>query len=178
MNRKGIAVVTLDEALISETRDLVRDLRKRMRTTLVRMSAEDLSWRPNGASNCCGQLVLHLCANLHEAVHVGFGGRSGARDIYAEFEGSGPWAPEEIAERIDASLGGLDEWLATAPPEELLEECTLPYGPKREGRRHRKLQVVLSQVMHVAEHLGQIVYIAKSRQGDAFASLSIPRRAR
>lgn len=169
--------MTLDEAVIADARALVGDLRKRARSALERMSAEELAWRPNGTSNSAGQLALHVCGNLHEAIHVGFAGEAGARDIFAEFEQNGPWDPGEIAARVDGCLGELDAWLAAASPADLLGECVLPHGPKREGRRRRRLRVALSQVTHVAEHLGQIVYVAKLLQGEAFASLSIPRRS-
>lgn len=170
--------MTLNEALVTEVRARVRDLRKRMKTTLSRMSAEDLSWRPNEESNSAGNLVVHLCGNLNEAIRVGFGDLPHERDIYAEFSATGPREPAELASCIDVALDELDRLLADLPPERLLEECVLPWGPKREGRRQLKVEVLLRAVTHVAEHLGQIIYIAKLRHGDGFASLSIPRSNR
>jgi hypothetical protein len=37
------------------------------------------------------------------------------------------------------------------------------------------LEVLLRVPVHLAEHVGQVAYIAKARLGEGFASLSIPR---
>jgi len=155
-------------AVVAETRQRLEDLRRRLHTTLERMTPADLTWRPNDECNSAGNLVVHVCGNLRQRFVAGFGGQADDRDRDAEFAADGPWTGAELAARADAALGAVDAFLAGLDPARL--------GEVREfqGRSHTLLETLLRTVAHTSEHVGQIVYIAKARQGAAFQTLSLP----
>lgn len=155
--------------LISGVRLRLQDLERRLTTTLARMSHEDLAWRPNAASNSAGNLVVHICGNLRQRYHAGLGGAPDDRNQDAEFAGAGPWARTGLIAMLERTFSEVDAMLASLPAARL--------GEKQEirGTPTTVLDVLLRVVGHISEHVGQVVYIAKARQGDGFETLSIPR---
>jgi uncharacterized damage-inducible protein DinB len=157
---------------VTETRARLEHLRSRLRTTLQRMSPEDLAWRPNAESNSAGNLVGHICGNLRQRFVAGFGGAPDTRERDAEFLAQGPWTAEALIAEADAALGAVDAFLAGLDPARLSEVGDI------QGRSVRLLELLVQTVAHTSEHVGQIMYIAKERQGERFASLSLPRPRR
>ncbi len=159
-------------ALIAETRARLEHIRSRLRTTLERMSAEDLAWRPNAESNSAGNLVVHVCGNLRQRFVAGFGGGADVRRRDEEFNAEGPWTGPGLAAEADAAIGAVDAFLAALEPARLAEALEI------QGQPITLLEMLVRTVAHTSEHVGQIMYIAKARQGERFASLSLPRTRR
>ncbi len=155
-------------ALITRIRAGFEGLRARLVTTLGRLSPEDLAWRANEESNSAANLVLHICGNLRQRFHAGFGGAADDRVRNEEFADRGPWSAEAMIARANTAFAEVDAFLAALDPARLEETRTI------QGRAQTLLDMLLLTLPHVAEHVGQIIYIAKARQGEGFATLSLP----
>jgi len=157
--------------LIRQTRERLEDIRRRMVTTVERLSPEDLAWLPNAQSNSAANLVVHVCGNLRQRFHAGFGGAVDDRQRDAEF--AAPPARDATAAalvaRIEAAFAEVDAFLAGLDTVRLQETRSV------QGRRPTLLAVLLRTVEHSGEHLGELIYIAKARLGAGFETLSIPR---
>lgn len=161
--------VDLPAELIRSVRTRLEDDRQRLITTMLRMSPEDLAWRPNLESNSAGNLVVHICGNLRQRLHAGIAGATDDRDRDAEFATAGPWTSEELAALVERTFSEVDAILAALPTMRLGDDQDI------RGRPTTVLDVLIRVAAHAAEHLGQIIYIAKARQGGNFDTLSIPR---
>jgi len=172
----GVALEGTGQDLIGLARARLQDIERCMVTTIGRLSPEDLAWRPNGASNSVINLTLHVCGNLRQRFHAGFGGAEDDRDREAEFaEASARWTGAELTAMVREAFGLLDDFLGALTPERLGETRLIPWGRTRAGVPQTLLEVLLRTVEHMAVHLGQIIYIGKARLGADFETLSIPR---
>ena len=161
--------VDVGRELIAQTRAHVGRFGDRLDTTLARLDAADLAWRANAASNSAGNLVLHLCGYLRQRYHAGFGGAPDDRARDGEFAAAGPWMPAALRAQARETWAEVDAFLAALAPERLAESRTI------QGRTLTLLELLPDTTAHVAQHVGQIIYIAKLRLGDRFETLSIPR---
>src|SRR5690606_5970234 len=79
------------DALVREVmRRLFEESFPRIRQCLLRLTDEQIWWRPNPASNSIGNLVLHLCGNMRQWVFAGLGDGADTRRRQAEFDERGP----------------------------------------------------------------------------------------
>lgn len=147
----------------------LEDLGRRLVATVGRMSPEDLAWRPNADSNSAGNIVVHICGNLRQRFHAGVGGAPDDRDRDAEFSSAGPWTTAELIALVQRTFAEVDTILQTLPPVGLGEPQMI------RDTATTVLDVMVRVVAHIGEHVGQVVYIAKARLGEAFETLSIPR---
>lgn len=154
---------------IAGVRLRLQDLGRRLVVTLGRMSPEDLAWRPNAGGNSAAHLVLHVCGNLRQRFHAGLGGAEDDRDRDGEFSAPGPWTSAGLVAMVESTFAQADAVLAALPSARLGERLAI------RGQETTVLEVLLRVPVHVAEHVGQVVYIAKARLGEGFASLSLPR---
>src|ERR1700737_826355 len=76
----------------------------RLRSTVERLSEEQLWWRPNQASNSIGNLLLHLNGNVRQWLLVSFNRQQDARDRPAEFaeRSGGPVA--DVLAQLSATM--------------------------------------------------------------------------
>ncbi len=123
------------------------------------LTAEDVWWRPNDASNSIGNLLLHLNGNVSQWILAGVGGQPFDRRRQQEFDERGPVPIEILMARLSDTVRAADGILASIDDEGLL------------GRRHIQghdlnvLEAVYHVVEHFSTHTGQIVWIAKARTG-------------
>lgn len=148
------------QAFIDESRRALKyEYLPKIRSSVARLTDEDLWWRPNAASNSVGNLLLHLTGNLRQWVVSGVGGEEDRRDRQAEFDqDSGATAPE-LLQTLEATLAAVDEVLHRLDPERLSDPLTV------QGRDVTVLRAISHAVNHFAMHTGQILYIAKLRVG-------------
>lgn len=139
---------------------LVLELPPQIRECLGLLSEEQVWWRPNGASNSVGNLVLHLCGATRHFLGRGVGGSDYARDRDGEFAATGPIPAAELLRQLDETVAESDRIIRGLTPERLLDTT-----------KHIEVQMtVLACLMrmthHWAWHVGQIVYVTKSlREG-------------
>jgi uncharacterized damage-inducible protein DinB len=134
---------------------LTAEFRTKLRSAVEALPPDALWWRPNEQSNSGGNLLLHLAGNVRQWIVSGVAGAPSSRDRPGEFAArSGPDAGELLA-RLDLALADADRVLAGLTIASLLEPRTI------QGREVTVLEAVFHVVEHFAQHLGQIILVAK-----------------
>ncbi|MEN8376181.1 MAG: DUF1572 family protein [Gemmatimonadota bacterium] len=149
-----------EQAFIARSRAyLSGEYLPKIRASVERMSAEDLWWRPNDASNSVGNLVLHLAGNIRQWIAHGVGRQPDMRDRPAEFYAEGGIEADSLLALLEDALGVCDDVLAGLDPASLHERRTI------QGLDVSVLEAVYHAVEHFAGHTYQIMYVAKARTG-------------
>jgi uncharacterized damage-inducible protein DinB len=132
-----------------------------VRAAVDALSEEQLWWRPNEQSNSVGNIVLHLAGSLNHFLNRNIGGIDYTRDRAAEFAERGPMPKAELLARFDDMVARAERTFDGLTPERLGE-------PSPEPKMHAiVLQDLINVFGHLANHVGQVVWIAKMLQGDA-----------
>jgi hypothetical protein len=131
----------------------------RLRACVEPLTAEQVWWRPNPASNSIGNLILHLNGNVTQWLVASFNRREDLRDRPAEFAAASGLAPAELLRTLSATMQQAAEVLARLTEADLMT----PY--EIQGYHVTGLEAVYQVVEHFGLHYGQIAYIAKSLSG-------------
>jgi hypothetical protein len=150
------------------------DLKGRADAALARLSDEDLVWSPDPESNSVAHLVQHLAGNMLSrwTDFLTSDGEKPSRDRDAEFELGAPLDRARLRERWEQGWSRMRETLTGLRPSDLERRVTI------RGQSLTALEAILRALAHTAEHVGQIVYLAKHRRSGSWESLSIPRKPR
>jgi len=160
----------VSQAFIDLSRAEFALFHRRAAKALAQLTDEDVNWRPNDDSNSIANLVVHMAGGTKQRFLTGILGEPDTRDRDAEFNLRATMSKEQVLALWDESMGMIDRVLAGLAPERLTETQQV-----RE-HTHTHQQVILRQMAHIGEHVGQILYIAKLRMGGGFAHVSIPHR--
>jgi hypothetical protein len=148
------------------TLDALRSRVTRVFPAQVRAAVEPLTeeqfwWRPNESSNSIGNLVLHLAGSLKHYLNRNVGGIDYTRDRAAEFAERRAIPKAEVMAAFDEMVAGAEKTFDTLTPERLEH-------PSPEPSMHSiLLEDVLNAAIHLSNHTGQIVWIAKMLQEGA-----------
>ncbi|MDP2872011.1 MAG: DUF1572 family protein [Bacillota bacterium] len=159
-----------DEQLVALFRGKLQELHSRTVAALQQLGDEDVNWRPNEESNSIVNLAVHLAGNLQQRMEAGIAGGADRRDRDAEFNERKWHARDEVLAILDGSLAMTDRVLQELGP------GGLDAVQRIRNRETTVLEVLLTVTHHVAEHIGQMLYIAKLRLGPAYRVVSIPHR--
>jgi uncharacterized damage-inducible protein DinB len=132
---------------------LLRDLRALRRE--VEAYPDDASvWAvPEGISNSCGTLVLHLVGNLRTFVGKVLGGDAYERDRPREFSARDlPRA--ELLRDLDATIAAVDRALPLVTEATLAAEYPMDIGTVRVNTQ----DFLVHLAVHLGYHLGQVDY--------------------
>lgn len=146
-------------AFLADQRRKFREIRRRTLGTVAQLTDEQLNWRPGSESNSIANLVAHVCGNLTQRYVAQLGGAPDVRDRAAEFDTGLERKGEDLQWLIDSTFDAVDEILAGITEERLLEVVQI------RDRQENILHVISQTSSHAAEHLGQMLYIAKMRLG-------------
>jgi uncharacterized damage-inducible protein DinB len=128
----------------------------RLTECVAPLSAEQVWWRPNDASNSIGNLLLHLDGNVRQWLIDSFNKNQDQRNRPAEFAAQSGLSASDLLARLGATLDEAAKVLDRLTVDELLA----PY--EIQGYHVRGLDAVYQVVEHFGLHYGQIVYIVKS----------------
>ncbi|GGA45276.1 DUF1572 family protein [Paenibacillus physcomitrellae] len=146
-----------------------QDIHKRMLLALDQLDDEQVNWRPNASSNSIANLIIHISGNIKERIGDGMNHIPFTRDRDAEFEELSRTKSElvaiinEIFTELDGTLNTMDE-----------ERFKLTQEVRGQQRSH--LETFIQTATHLAEHLGQILYIAKMLKDEQYISTSTPKK--
>lgn len=147
-------------AFIEESRCYLReDYLPKIRRCLDELPDEDLWWRPNGASNSVGNLLLHLAGNIRQWVVSGIGGEPDIRERDEEFSSDGGARAEDLRAHLEATLDEVDRVLESLDTDRLGDRFTV------QGMDVTVLEALYHAVEHFSMHTGQIIYVTKLRSG-------------
>jgi hypothetical protein len=152
---KDLAALFLDFS----RRKLFGQFWPRLKECVAPLTAEQVWWRPNEASNSIGNLVLHLNGNVGQWLVASFNKNEDKRNRPAEFTAKDGATATELLAKLGVTLDAAAAVLDRLTVEELLA----PY--EIQGYHVRGLDAVYQVVEHFGLHYGQIVYITKSLSG-------------
>lgn len=134
---------------------------------------EEADWHValDSESNPVSVLVRHIAGNLRSrwTDFLTSDGEKPTRDRDHEFERVELSVDEMMAE-WEAGYQALFDTLESLTPEDLTRTVTI------RGEPHGVIQAMLRNYAHTAQHVGQIVMLAKHLAGDRWQTLSIPRQ--
>lgn len=132
-----------------------------IRAAVDTLDEKQLWWRPNEDSNSVGNIVLHLTGSLNHFLNRNLGGIEYARDREAEFAERRTIPKAEVMAMFDDMVARAERTFDGLTPERLND-------PSPEPKMHAVvLEDLLGILSHIANHAGQIVWIAKMLHGGA-----------
>jgi uncharacterized damage-inducible protein DinB len=134
---------------------------------LEQLSADEIWWRPNEASNSVGNLVLHLCGNMRQWIISGLGGVADVRERDKEFSERGI-APDVLREKLQRTVSEACDVLARLKPEELTRRRVI------QNYDVTGYEAAAQVTEHVAYHLGQIIYVTKLKRAKDLGFTQLP----
>lgn len=138
---------------------------------MAQLSDEEFFRALDPLSNPVAVIVKHMAGNLRSRWRdfLTSDGEKPDRDRDGEFE-PGDASREALMRAWEAGWQTLFDTLAALRPEDLLAQVTI------RGQPHTVLEAMTRALAHAAQHSGQIVQLAKHWRGEAWETLSIPRK--
>lgn len=116
---------------------------------------EQIWWRPNEKSNSIGNLILHLAGSIDHYLNRAVGGFDYDRDRDAEFAARNSMNKAQLLARFDEMVNRTVTTFDRLTPDRLA-------GPSTDPERYDTLvEDLIAVTTHLADHTGQIVWIAK-----------------
>ena len=138
---------------------------------MAQLREEDFHWTPHHESNSIAIIVKHLAGNMRSrwTDFLTSDGEKPTRNRDGEFiDDLG--GRETIISQWEEGWRILFDTMESLRPDDLHRPITV------RGREQAVLDALLSQLAHYAQHVGQIIYLAKLRLGDGWQTLSIPKK--
>lgn len=140
-------------------RRLMKEYLPKIRRCLSELSEDDVWWRAHETDNSVGNLILHLSGNIRQWIVSGIGGSPDARNRAQEFLERTRVPKITLLGILEETLQESDRVLERFDAAKLLEV--------RHIQRYDVtcLDAISHVVEHVAQHMGQIIYVTKLRKG-------------
>ncbi len=145
--------------ILDNRQRLLEEFLPRIKRCVSELSEEDIWWRAHETDNSVGNLILHLNGNVRQWIITGLGGQEDVRNRPAEFAERSHIPATDLIAKFESTMLEADRVLARFDAGRLLE---VRHFQKWE---HTCLYAISHVVEHVAQHLGQIIYITKLRKG-------------
>ena len=159
------------EFLIKST-DRFINLKKKAERAIVQINNDDdLYWLPDGESNSIAILVKHITGNMKSRWTNIFeeDGEKADRNRPREFDQNFHPTRIQLMEKWEEGWNYLFTTLSSLTDRDLMREIFI----RKEA--HTVVFAIMRQLTHYAEHVGQIIFLAKQSEWKNWKSLSIPR---
>ena len=140
----------------------------RIAVCLHELTAEQIWWRPNPASNSVGNLVLHLEGNVRQWIVSGLGGTPDSRVRDLEFSEAGPIPSRWLIARLRRAVTDAGRVMGKLDGEALARVYSI------QGFRVIGLRAVLHVAEHFSHHAGQIILLTKLLVGKDLQFTRLP----
>jgi hypothetical protein len=159
------------ELLLAEIVNGFRAQKRAGDAALAQLADEDWQRRLDAESNSIAVLVRHLDGNMRSrwSEFLASDGEKPTRQRDAEFEDA-DLAPDELRRLWERGWSTVFAAIEPLTPADLTRVVTI------RGEPHSVARALLRQLTHYAQHVGQIVLLAKHLRGPSWRTLSIPRR--
>lgn len=159
------------EIFFDEARAAFRAIERQGRQVLEQLGDEDVTWTPDPESNSIATIVKHVAGNARSrwTDFLTTDGEKPDRNRDGEFEDP-PRTVAEVRKLWDDGWAIARGALDALTPEDLAKEVTI------RGEPLSVVAAIVRAISHYAGHAGQMVWIGKHRKGEAWRTLSIPRR--
>jgi hypothetical protein len=137
---------------------------------IAQIDDSQINWQPNDSSNSIALIAHHITGNMLSRFtdFLTTDGEKPWRNREAEFE-QGYVNKAELMAAWDKGWKVLTDTIASLSEDDLSKIIYI----RNEGQSVQ--DALLRQLAHYANHVGQIIYIAKILKGNEFKSLSIPK---
>jgi uncharacterized damage-inducible protein DinB len=125
--------------------------------SLLKLSDEQIWWRPNEASNSIGNLILHLTGNVRQWIMGGVGRTVVERVRQQEFDERSLIPGSRLLQDLRETLAVADDVIQSLSEEDLLEVRSI------QNREVTVFQAIYHVVEHFSTHTGQIVSMTKAQ---------------
>jgi uncharacterized damage-inducible protein DinB len=142
----------------------------RIAACLRELSAEQIWWRPNPASNSVGNLVLHLEGNVRQWIVSGLGGTPDRRLRDLEFSEAGPILPRTLLARLRRAVTDAGRVMGKLDDEALSKTYSI------QGFRVTGLRAVFHVAEHFSHHTGQVILLTKLLAGKDLKFTHLPQK--
>jgi uncharacterized damage-inducible protein DinB len=132
----------------------------RLRACVESLSDEQVWWRPNGASNSVGNLLLHLNGNVRQWLVASFNKLEDMRNRPTEFKAQEQLPASVLISHLDETMQQAAAVLSRLTEADLLAHYEI------QGYSVSGLAAVYQVVEHFGLHYGQIVYVTKMLRGE------------
>src|ERR1700733_4124965 len=144
------------------------DMTKCVESCFTRLNDQQVWQRQADHENAVGNLILHLCGNMHQWIMHGVGGNPDVRVREKEFSNGSDLTAAELLQLFRHTIAEANAVLAHLPHPRLVER-TQP-----QGRDVTVLEAIYQIVGHVQQHTGQIILLTK-QMSQQDLDLTIPR---
>jgi hypothetical protein len=156
---------------LEEARRQMRGHKRMGEAALSQLRDKDFFITLDPESNSVAILVKHIAGNMHSRFtdFLTTDGEKPDRFRDREFEITPSTTRAEVLKWWEDGWGVLLAALDGLKPEDVMRTVTI------RGEAHTVLQALNRQIAHYAQHIGQIVFLAKHLHSSEWKTLSIPR---
>jgi len=140
----------------------------RIKHCLEQLTDEQIWHRPSKSMNSIGNLILHLCGNLHQWIVAGVGGEQDVRQRPKEFSERGPISKVELVRHLDEVVAQAHDALKKSSAQDLLRPRCI------QGFDVNGLEAIFDSVPHFRGHTQEIIHMTRSLLGDAYKFAWVP----
>ena len=163
-----------DEAgseFLTEALRTFRGYKSRTEAAFAQLRPEDWFCLIDPEANSIATIVKHMAGNMRSrwTDFLTSDGEKPDRDRDSEFVLNSSTTPEGVMEWWNKGWQLVFAAVGPLTAEDLQKKVTI------RGQEHSVLQAISRQMTHYAEHVGQIILLAKHFRGAEWKSLSIPR---
>jgi uncharacterized damage-inducible protein DinB len=161
------------DAFLEEVLARYRDQKSLADRALAQVPDDAFFHEPASGANSLAVIVKHLTGNLRSRWKdlLTTDGEKPDRNRDAEFETGATDSRDSALAAWEAAWRTLFDSLSS------LDDADMGKTVVIRGEPHSVIQAIGRNLTHTAQHVGQIVYVAKLLSGDAWKTLSIPRGA-
>lgn len=162
----------IDQHYLQDSIVQMRKLKDLADKAVAQVSEPNLFATLDAESNSIALLMKHLSGNMRSrwTDFLTSDGEKPDRHRDREFEQDAADTREAILQRWEAGWALLFQTLTSLTPEHLARTVRL------RGEAHTVLEAINRQMTHYAQHVGQILLLAKHYAGPNWKTLSIPKR--
>ncbi len=148
-----------------------RELKTLAEKALAQVTDEELFTALDSEGNCIAVIMKHISGNQRSRWRDFLTSDGEKPDRYrdSEFEVAGREPRESLLMRWEEGWSCLFSALEPLQERDLMRPVTI------RGKSHTVVEAINRQLTHYAEHVGQIVFLAKHFRAGEWKSLSIPR---
>jgi len=156
---------------LEEARRQMRGHKRMGEGAIAQLHDEDFFVTLDAESNSVAVLVKHLAGNMRSRFtdFLTADGEKPDRFRDREFELTGATTRAEVMKWWEEGWNCVFSAIEGLKPEDVMRTVTI------RGEPHTALQAVNRQIAHYAQHIGQIVFLAKHLRSSEWKTLSIPR---
>jgi hypothetical protein len=156
---------------LDEVRRSFRGYKRLAEGGLTQLTNQEFFQLPDSESNCAAQIVKHMAGNLRSRWldFLTTDGEKPDRHRDQEFILTEADTRTDLMRRWEESFKIVFDSVASLKPEDFVKTVTI------RGEPHTILQALNRSLMHMAYHVGQILYVGKHLRGHEWNVLSIPK---